>query len=139
MADPIPMQKTAYHIEQGAVIMYAIDADSAVARFPEEWSHEPWPGAEDKPADKSQVVIPDDWRSFNPQKRRMLAIKLGAPNNVKVADATQTIEDEVARRKAPRPQPQPPVQPPLQPQFDPVTGDRITPAPLSPPPKPLLP
>lgn len=36
------MQKVAYHIEQGAVTMYSVDADSAVQNHPAEWSLRPW-------------------------------------------------------------------------------------------------
>lgn len=37
------MSAVAYHIADGAFTFpYAIDAHSAVSRFPLEWSHEPW-------------------------------------------------------------------------------------------------
>lgn len=50
MADPrsIPItnvSKTAHHIDDGAVVFpYAVDAHSAVSRFPDEWSFTPWTG-----------------------------------------------------------------------------------------------
>lgn len=50
MADPrsIPItnvSKTAYHIDDGAVVFpYVVDANSAVSRFPDEWSLKPWIG-----------------------------------------------------------------------------------------------
>lgn len=44
-----PTQKMAYHIDTGATLMYATDANSAVARFPYEWSLAPW-SAEDAEA-----------------------------------------------------------------------------------------
>jgi hypothetical protein len=35
--------KVAYHVEDGAVnFPYAVDAHSAVSRFPNEWSFTPW-------------------------------------------------------------------------------------------------
>lgn len=37
------MQKVAYHIEDGAKTMYAVDAQSAVQSHPAEWSWVPWP------------------------------------------------------------------------------------------------
>lgn len=36
-------QKVAYHITDGPVVMYTIDANSAVAQHPKEWSFTPWP------------------------------------------------------------------------------------------------
>jgi hypothetical protein len=36
------MFKKAYHVTQGEVLMYTIDAQIAVANFPDEWSSTPW-------------------------------------------------------------------------------------------------
>ncbi len=41
------MMKTAYHITQGGVLMYAVDAHQAVASHPDEWSLQPWPARKD--------------------------------------------------------------------------------------------
>lgn len=37
-----PMQKVAYHVDQGAVTMYVVDANAAVQSHPDEWSFMPW-------------------------------------------------------------------------------------------------
>lgn len=42
--------------------------------------------------------IPADWSSLSQSKRRALAMKLGAPRQIKVPDADAMIEREVARR-----------------------------------------
>ncbi len=36
------MYMNAYHKEQGEVRMFEVDARNAIARFPDEWSAEPW-------------------------------------------------------------------------------------------------
>lgn len=36
------IQRLAYHIDQGPVMMYAVDAAAAVQRHPDEWSYAPW-------------------------------------------------------------------------------------------------
>lgn len=42
MADISPMMTTAHHVTQGQVVMYKVDAHSAAANFPDEWSLTPW-------------------------------------------------------------------------------------------------
>ncbi len=44
--------------------------------------------------------IPEDWRSLHQSQRRALAMKLGAPRQIKVPDADAMIEREVTRRAA---------------------------------------
>lgn len=226
------VQKTAYHIDNGPQLMYAVDADSAVARHPEEWSHTPWSvddtnawreqrWSEQAEANKSvglpeppkpnaielspqvreeldadaqarqeayelveeyeakrreereyeervaaarsllatpapvpteqrrptvaqpapgKVEIPNDWRDQGPQKRRMIAIRLGAPNTVKSEDADKLIEAEQARRAAAgdggAQAPNPPDAPqPSNPQAP--SGSPPTPQPLSDQPQPV--
>jgi len=95
-----PMQKTVYHVKDGAAEMYVIDANNACATFPEEWSHEPWPEVDEAPAvDKADVEIPEDWGALSVYKKRALAIKLGAPPTVSAAEAKNLIAAEVKRRE----------------------------------------
>ena len=51
-----------------------------------------------KPRDPAAIVIPTDWREASGQKRRALAMRLGAQSNVTVADANSFIEAELERR-----------------------------------------
>lgn len=37
------MFRNAYHVKNGATLMYAIDAQIAAGQFPDEWSLDPWP------------------------------------------------------------------------------------------------
>jgi hypothetical protein len=93
------MQVTAYHVEKGPVTMYRVDAQTAVARFPDEWSLEPWPDSEKSEA-AGVVTIPDDWRDLSFPKRRQIAMKLGASTTVTVAEADKLILAEHDRRVA---------------------------------------
>jgi hypothetical protein len=47
---------------------------------------------------KDAVEIPNDWQELSAQKRRWLAMKLGAQSNVKAADADTYIQAELERR-----------------------------------------
>jgi len=40
------MYMNAYHKVQGEVRMFEVDARNAIARFPAEWSAEPWPAVD---------------------------------------------------------------------------------------------
>lgn len=42
MADPKSAVQTVYHIKDGPVQMYTIDARHAVGNFPKEWANKPW-------------------------------------------------------------------------------------------------
>ena len=42
MADPKSAVQTVYHIKDGAVQMYTIDARNAVSQHPKEWATKPW-------------------------------------------------------------------------------------------------
>lgn len=60
MADPIKITAgtamTAYHVDTGAVVFpYAIDAHSAVSRFPDEWSLVPWSASEQSAARQRRI------------------------------------------------------------------------------------
>lgn len=50
------MYMNAYHKVQGEVRMFEVDARNAIARFPAEWSAEPWPeaGVDDATAKKGR-------------------------------------------------------------------------------------
>jgi hypothetical protein len=91
------MMKTVYHRQQGAVTMYSVDANSAVQRFPDEWSHGPWID-EERPHPNSAVIIPAEWRDAHTSTRRSIAQRLGAAPTVTAAEADQIIAEEVNRR-----------------------------------------
>lgn len=45
-SNPHPTQIKAYHIDDGETDMYTVDANSAVALHPDEWSRTPWTPAD---------------------------------------------------------------------------------------------
>lgn len=94
------MSATAYHIETGAFLFpYAIDAHSAVSRFPKEWSFTPW-GKDGAPT-AAVIEIPADWEEMGPQKRIALAVQMGAERKgLTAAKADEVILAEVERREA---------------------------------------
>lgn len=98
---PIRSQvKTVHHVKDGAVSMYLVDANSAVARFPKEWSHTPW----GKDGDKTVpiVEIPGGWQDMRPSERITLAVSLGAKRvGLTAAKADELIEAEVDKRTKP--------------------------------------
>ncbi len=94
-----PMQRIAYHVESGPQVMYTVDAIAAAAKFPHEWSLEPWPASEKSEA-PALVVIPEDWLQLSFPRRRSLAIKLGAPPEVRIDEAEKFIAAEYERRVA---------------------------------------
>lgn len=89
---------TAYHVENGPqVFPYAIDAHSAVSRFPDEWSFTAW--ASDGSKSVPVVEIDPDWQDGKPSERIALAIKLGSERKgLTSAKADEVIEAEVERR-----------------------------------------
>jgi hypothetical protein len=101
--------KVAYHVEDGAMTFpYAVDAHSAVARFPKEWSFTPWAGDGSKSA--PVVEIPGDWQDQSPSSRIALALALsGEPRKgMTAAKADDIILAEVERREEePTPEPAP--------------------------------
>lgn len=219
------VQKTAYHIDTGPQLMYAVDADAAVSRHPDEWSLTPWsvedtnawregkwneqaeankaagmpppprpqaveltdsekadldadakarqeayelveeyekkkreeteyeervaaarsllatpapvPESQSRPVVSTppgKVDIPNDWRDQNTQKRRMIAMRLGAPNTVKADEADKMIEAEMSRRQQDAPPNQPDAPTPKNPQAP--SGAPTTPQPLTDEPQP---
>lgn len=52
-----------------------------------------------KPRDPAAIEIPEDWRELSGQKRRALAMRLGAQTTVTAKDADSFIEAELERRE----------------------------------------
>lgn len=91
----------AYHIKDGATVFnYAVDAHSAVSRFPEEWSFTPWSSDGKKSA--PLIAIPEDWQEQSTAARINLAMALsGEPRKgMTAAKADDIILAEVERREA---------------------------------------
>ncbi|BEV44417.1 hypothetical protein [Afipia carboxidovorans] len=101
----MPAMQTVYHIRDGAVPMYEIDARHAVASFPSEWASEPWPASkatekvEPKPAEA--VLIPDNWKEMKAAERIALSKKVGAKGNINAAEADAAIEAYLAAQPKP--------------------------------------
>lgn len=74
--------------------MFAVDADEAVKNDPKRYTYEIPEGK------VSLAEIPDDWPDLPSAKRRGLAIKLGAPNTIKVVDVDAFIQAELDKRAA---------------------------------------
>lgn len=72
--------------------MWATDADEAVLHDPERYSFE-------IPEGKTSLTeIPENWPDLPASKRRGLAMKLGAPNTIKVVEVDAFIEAELEKR-----------------------------------------
>jgi hypothetical protein len=95
------MMRKVYHrdskVHPHPVEMYQADAANAVTNHPKEWSYEPW--GEDEPHEFAGVYLPPDWRDLPTQKRRALAMSLGAPSTVKANEADDFIATEAERRE----------------------------------------
>lgn len=90
--------KIAYHVDDGPKEMYNVDANSAVARFPDEWSHTPW--SKDGKQAKPLVEIPADWQDERPLQRIALAVALGNERKgLTAAKADDIITAEVEKRE----------------------------------------
>lgn len=74
------------------VEMWAVDADEAVKNDPDRYTFTPPEGA------GNTIKIPDGWDDFSGSKRRGLAIRLGAPVNIKVSESDDFIQAEIDRR-----------------------------------------
>jgi hypothetical protein len=85
-----------HHIRDGAQVMPELDAHHAIGNFPSEWSSEPWPSRASRPGD---VEIPDNWPYVSVDKRRAIAMELGADRTVSAGQAEAVIEKELKRRK----------------------------------------
>ncbi len=94
----MPATKTVHHIKDGPVSMYEIDARHAVARFPKEWSNEPWPEDSEPQA---AVTIPDGWQDLPADERIALAKTVGAKGNIGAAKADAAIEEYLAANPPP--------------------------------------
>lgn len=92
--------KVAYHVKDGEHLFpYAVDANSAVASHPEEWSFTPW--GKDGKKTASVVEIPPDWQDLKPMQRISLAVSLGAERKgLTAAKADEVIQAEVDEREA---------------------------------------
>lgn len=109
-----PSRKIAYHAKDGPVEMYAIDANSAVANHPDEWSFKPHGPAGAKYDAKLDTEIPPSWRDLPTQQRRQIAIKLGEAQTITGAQADEVLAAEEKRRENIKPEPEPPRTPPRQ-------------------------
>lgn len=74
------------------VEMWAVDADHAALADPKRWTFDPPDGS------AGAVEIPADWADLPNSKRRGLAIKLGAPNTIKVTEVNAFIEGVIEER-----------------------------------------
>ena len=89
--------KTVHHIEDGPKEMLLVDANSAVARFPDEWSFTPWKKNGERP--KPIIDIPVEWQDLKPSERVALAVRLGAERRgLTAAKADELIDAEVDKR-----------------------------------------
>lgn len=87
--------RTIYHVKDGAVAMYEIDATHAL-KFRKEWSVTPWKG--ENPSEEV-VEISADWQDLKPTERIALALRLGAKRKgLTAAIADEVITDELEKR-----------------------------------------
>lgn len=111
-----PMQKRAYHVEQGAVEMYTVDANSAVATHPDEWSWEPWSESERdayrtrrteehkkavdeaKAAGKPIPPPPVFAEKVEPSKRQRIELDDDAKARAEAADLVRAHEEQEKKR-----------------------------------------
>jgi len=90
--------RTLYHVKDGPVAMYEVDARHAL-RFGEEWSETPWKINGEK-AEKI-VEIQTDWQNLTPMQRIALAVKLGAERKgLTSSKADDHILAEIERRES---------------------------------------
>lgn len=122
-----PSRKIAYHAKDGPVEMYAIDANSAVANHPDEWSFKPHGPAGAKYDAKLDTDIPPSWRDLPTQQRRQIAIKLGEAQTITGAQADEVLAAEEKRRENIKPEPEPPrtPYPKPSPQVRPTPQDDV--------------
>jgi hypothetical protein len=79
--------------------MWAVDADEAHRNHPERWTYDAPEGS------SGATEIPADWADLPNSKRRGLALRLGAPNNIKVTEVNAFIEGVIEERAARQPEP----------------------------------
>jgi len=94
------MQVVAHHVETGATTMYKVDAASAVARYPDEWSLKPW-SQEDRSAARERRKAAHD-KEVADAKAANLPLPAPLPEYVEPTDAEKAAmsEDEKARAEA---------------------------------------
>lgn len=93
--------KNVYYVDKPdtPVAMYIVDANSAVQRFPKEWSFTPWSKTGDTAV--PIVEIPEGWEDLKPSERVTLAVKLGAKRmGLTSAKADEIIDAEQQKRAA---------------------------------------
>jgi hypothetical protein len=126
--------KIVHHIKDGPKEILLVDANSAVARFPEEWSETPW--SKDGKQAKPMVEIPADWQDRNGLARIAIAVSLGnerkgmtaskaddiilAEVEKRAADAEAAAKAEEAEAAKPKPKAADSAKPAAQPEFKPV-------------------
>jgi len=74
------------------VDMWAVDADEACKNDPDRWTFTPPEGS------AGATEIPPDWADLPNSKRRGLAMKLGAPNTIKVTEVDAFIQEVIDER-----------------------------------------
>jgi len=96
MADS--MMKRAYHVERGATEMYVVDAESAVALHPQEWSWEPF---SDSARDNYRAKMQADYKkAVEDAKAAGLPPPPPPPEPVVPTQAERRELDEDARSRA---------------------------------------
>jgi tRNA(Ile)-lysidine synthase TilS/MesJ len=127
------MSAVAHHIIDGPVTFpYAIDAHSAVSRFPDEWSHDPWSredearareaaGHEVEPlTPEEQAAIDEHAKAVAEANERLKAFH--EKQAEKKAEADQVAADE-ALVKSPAPRPDPAVRRPFGRKGEPTAAE----------------
>jgi hypothetical protein len=123
----------AHHIIDGPVTFpYAIDAHSAVSRFPDEWSHEPWSREDEARAREAageppveltaeeQAAIDEHAKAVAEANERLKAFH--EKQAEKKAEADQVAADE-ALVKSPAPRPDPRVRRPFGRKGEPTPAE----------------
>jgi hypothetical protein len=111
------MSAVAHHIVDGMVTFpYAIDAHSAVSRFPEEWSHEPWPesdraAAREAAGEPAVELTPEEQAALDEHTRAVAEANERLQKFREEQAEKKKIDDQIAADEAlvnsPPPQPAP--------------------------------
>lgn len=100
------MSGTAYHIVDGAVLFpYAIDARSAISRFPEEWSETPWSveemsAAREKAGQPAIELTPEEQAAIDEHAQAVAEANERLAARRAKLDAERAEADQVARDEA---------------------------------------
>lgn len=124
---------TAYHVIDGAVVFpYAIDAQSAIGRFPQEWSSSPWSAeamadarkASGEPVEpltpEEQAAIDEHAAAVAAAAERLAAFREKQAEEKKIADQVAADEALVA---SPPPRPDPTIRRPFGRTGDPTPAE----------------